>query len=87
MDEMMTVFECRFEIQTVNGTRTQIMTAPRFMLEQKILSLLKDASYSTKPVRVKISRKEAFWNQFDNKWSEREYSIEFTNNAYEQRSC
>lgn len=87
MDEMMTVFECRFEIQTVNGTRTQIMTAPRFMLEQKILSLLKDASYSTKPVRVKISRKEVFWNQFDNKWSEREYSIEFTNNAYEQRSC
>lgn len=87
MDEMMTVFECRFEIQTVNGTRTQIMTAPRFMLEQKILSLLKDASYSTKPVRVKISRKEAFWNQFDNKWAEHEYSIEFTNNAYEQRSC
>lgn len=87
MDEMMTVFECRFEIQTVNGTRTQIITAPRFMLEQKTLSLLKDASYSTKPVRVKISRKEAFWNQFDNKWSEREYFIEFTNNAYEQRSC
>lgn len=87
MDEMMTIYECRFEIQTNNGIRTQIVTAPRLLLERKILSLINDAAQCPEPVKVKVSRKEPFWNQFINKWSEREYSIEFTNNAYEQRSC
>lgn len=82
MQEKMTVYICRFEIETDEGMQVRTMKAPRLILEREFTSLVNDAARCEFPVRVKISRTEPFWNQFDDEWVEREYNIEFANNAY-----
>lgn len=80
--EKMAVYVCTFEIRTDDGVQTRVMKAPRLMLEREFISLVNDVANCTFPVKVKMSRTEPVWNQFDNEWVEREYSIEFANNAY-----
>lgn len=48
------------------------------------MSLVQQAANNTTPIRVKMSRVESVWNQFDNVWIDVEYSVEFTNIAWEE---
>lgn len=82
MRDKMMVYICCFEIETNEGVQVRTMKAPRLVLEREYTALVNEAARCDFPVRVKISRSEPFWNQYDDEWVEREYSIEFANNAY-----
>ena len=82
IEEKMEVFVCLFEIEVDGIIQHRRMKAPRLFLEQEYTSLVYEAAQDQRPVRVKISRTEPVWNQFDQEWVEREYSIDFANNAY-----
>lgn len=73
----------------MNGrVQMQRMKAPRIMIEQQFKSLMQQAANDTSPIKVRISRKVPIWNQFEDKWIEREFDIVFTNIAYENcNSC
>ena len=82
MEEKMEVFVCLFEIEINGVPQHRRMKAPRLFIEQEYASLVYEAAQNPRPVRVKISRTDPVWNQFDQEWVEREYSIDFANNAY-----
>lgn len=76
------IFDVDFEITTQNGIRVSSVTAPRMMLEQQFLSLVREAATILEPVKVKMKRTIPIYSQFDNCWYDRECSVEFTNYAY-----
>lgn len=80
--EQMEVFECTFDIEVEDRTQHQTVQAPRAALEQQFLSLVQQAAQSSKPVKVKMSRKVPIYDNFDKKWIERENSVAFANNTY-----
>ena len=80
--DQLEVFQCIFEVSTPYTTQIQQMEAPRFMLEQQFLALAEQAAGSNDPVKVTIRRPIPIWSQFDQRWLDREASIEFKNNAY-----
>ena len=77
------IFTVTFEIEMNEKIQKQAMQAPRFILEQQFASLVEQAYRSKIPVRVKISTNVPIWIQFENRWAERENSIEFTNEAWQ----
>ena len=79
----MEVFVVTFEIEMNNNIQKQVMQAPRFVLEQQFVSLVKQAYESRVPVRVKMSMVVPIWIQFENRWVEREHSVEFVNKAWQ----
>lgn len=46
------------------------------------IGLVYEASQSTEPIKVKMSRIIPTYSQFDREWLDRECSIVFENNAY-----
>lgn len=82
-NRMMEVFVVAFEVEMNNKIQRQTMQAPRIMLEQQFVSLVQQAYESRVPVRVKMSMDVPIWIQFENKWVNREHSVEFTNQAWQ----
>ena len=86
LDQQIEMFACVFEIEANGNIRRQRIEAPRMIIEQQFMSLVQQAANNTTPIRVKMSRMESVWNQFDNVWVDVENSIEFTNIAWESIS-
>lgn len=82
-NRMMEVFAVTFEVEMNNKIQKQTMQAPRIMLEQQFVSLVQQAYESRVPVRVKMSMTVPIWIQFENRWVDREHSVEFTNQAWQ----
>lgn len=80
--EQMEVFECTFDIEVENRIQHSVMQAPRAALEQQFLSLAQQATQSNKPVKIKMSRRIPIYDNFENRWIERENSLAIANNAY-----
>ncbi len=80
--EQMEVFECTFDVEVDGVTNRSRIQAPRVALEQQFMSLVQQAANSAKPVKVKMSRVVPIYDNFDNKWINRENSVTFANNAY-----
>lgn len=76
-------YRCTYEITYGNHKQREIFEAPRFMLEQRFLQYVQEASAEQAPVKIKMSREEQIWSQYDGKMLSREYSITFRNNSYE----
>ena len=83
MNSQMDVFTVVFEIEANNRIQKQTMQAPRFMLEQQFVSLVDQAYRNRTPVRVKMGMDVPIWIQFENRWVNREHSVEFTNQAWQ----
>lgn len=62
------------------------MIAPRIFLEQEFTRLVNLAANSKSPVKIKMSRKVPIYDPFDNTMIERENSIVFTNQAWNERN-
>ncbi len=60
------------------------MQAPRVLIEQKFLSLVQQAANNPNPISVKLMRKVPIYDNFDDKWIERENSVLFMNHAYKK---
>lgn len=80
--EQMKTFTCEFEIKVGDNIQHQTMEAPRIMLEQQFEQLMSSAAQDTKPIRVKMARKQPIYDNFDDKWIDRELSVAFANNKY-----
>lgn len=76
------IFTCTFEIYVGENYQRKTLEAPRFMLEQNFLSYVEDAINTSIPVKVKMSRINTIWNQFEQRYINHEHSIVFANNAY-----
>ena len=79
------MFVCTFEIENGQQIQKQTIQAPRIMLEQQFLSYVQQAANTSHPVRIKMSRKAPVYDNFNDKWIDRENSIEFMNKAYENQ--
>lgn len=82
MFDAMKVYECVLTIETESGTQTTQLTAPRIMIENHFVSLLKQAQAASAPVMIKLSRMEPVWSQYDAQKINREHYIQFKNNHY-----
>lgn len=78
----MEIFECAFDIEVENKLRHSVMQAPRAALEQQFLNLAQQAARSDKPVKIKMGRRIPIFDDFENRWIERESSLAIANNAY-----
>ena len=79
---MFEIFDCTLVIENGNQKQCSQMQAPRIMIEREFMSLIQQAANVNSPIKITLSRKIPIWNQYDNKWVERENSIVFTNNAW-----
>ena len=80
--EQLKNFTCEFEIKVDNNIQHQTIEAPRIMLEQQFMQLMNSAAQDNKPTRVKMVRKQPIYDNFDDKWIDRELSVTFANNKY-----
>jgi hypothetical protein len=79
----MEVFDATFEVEMNGKIQKQNIQAPRFVLEQQFVALVQQAYESRVPVRVKMGVVVSIWIQFEDRWVDRENSIEFTNKAWQ----
>ena len=76
------LYDVIFEITEGNNIRKQQMQAPRIIIEQQFLQFMQQAANVQIPVKIKLSRTEQIYNNFDQKFINQENSITFMNNAY-----
>ena len=81
---MFTIYECVIEIENNGNIQRHVIQAPRIMIEQEFMSLIQQAVNSPSPISIKVMRNVPIYDNFDNKWVEREYSVKFMNRAYEK---
>ena len=80
--EEVEIFTCTFEIEVSNQVQTEIIKAPRIMIERYFVSLVEQASQSSLPIKIKMSRTINIYDNFNDEWVERENNVVFKNNAY-----
>ena len=78
------LFNVKFEITEGENIRTQQMQAPQMLIEQQFLQLIQQAMKIQIPIKIKLSRTEQVYDNFDQKFVDRENSITFMNNTYIQ---
>lgn len=78
------LYDVIFEITEGDNVRKQQMQAPRIIIEQQFLQLMQQAANVQIPVKIKLSRTEQIYNNFDQKFIEQENNITFMNNTYIQ---
>ena len=76
------LYDVIFEITEEDNVRKQQMQAPQIIIEQQFLQLMQQAANVQIPVKIKLSRTEQIYDNFDQKFIEQENSITFMNNAY-----
>lgn len=82
INEQFEVFDCLLEVAMNNQVQKQRMQAPRIMIVQNFQSLVEQASNSSAPIMIKMSRNTPIYDEREGKWIDRENSIIFTNNAW-----
>lgn len=80
--DAMSVHECKIEITISNQTQLQIITAPRFVIEQQFVQLCMSAAKENTPIKVRLSMAVECHSQFSDKIVSNENYIEFKNKAY-----
>lgn len=76
-------FICSFTIENPNSIiQEQTVQAPRIILEQQFYSIAQKIASESNPLKVTLKRKVQVWDQFDKKYTDREYSVSFMNNAF-----
>ena len=88
MGEQFETFDCMIDIEENGNKQRQRMQAPRIMIQQQFMSLVQQAAQANHPVRVRLSRMSQVYDEFgapayeDEKPLEREFYIDFSNNAW-----
>lgn len=78
-------YQCTIELEQSGKTQRQVITAPRIVITQQIMEIGKTICNAPVPCRCKVSRIVPIYDKFENKWVDREFSIEFKNRAYENQ--
>lgn len=76
------LYDVIFEITEGDNIRKQQMQAPRIIIEQQFLQLMQQAANVQILVKIKLSQTEQIYDNFDQKFVDRENNITFMNNAY-----
>lgn len=79
-------FVCTFEIKNGQRIQKQTIQAPKIMLMNQFMSYVQQATRSNDPIRIKMSRTIQIYDNFNQKWIERENSVQFINKAYENKN-
>jgi len=82
LHEKMEVFACTIEVEANGAVQVQRVQMPRLMIEREFMALVQHAANDSRPIKVKLSREVPVYDQFEQRWLERENSITFSNNAY-----
>lgn len=77
-------YRCEIEIEADGQFQYQTIEAPRMFLQHQFLSLVQQAAQSYQPVRITMRRTESVWDQYSHRQIQQEYTMEFSNNAYER---
>ena len=76
------LYDVIFEITEGDNVRKQQMQAPQIIIEQQFFHFMQQAANIKIPVKIKLSRTEQIYDNFDQKFIDQENSITFMNNAY-----
>lgn len=76
------VYDCVIEVEITGQIQTQMIQAPRMMIQQQFLQLVQQAVNDSRSVRVKLSRQVECENEWTGEVKMREASIEFMNKRY-----
>jgi hypothetical protein len=63
--------------------RTGQITTPPFIAKEEFKSLVMQLAHDVRPCKVKFSKPERIWVQFEQRFKELDLYVEFTNNAWE----
>lgn len=75
-------YQVCMEIEVDGLVHQSWMELPDFVIQEQFLALVVQASTTQRPARVKLWRTEPFYSKFDHCTYDREYSIEYCNEAY-----
>ena len=76
------VYDCVIEVEITGQIQTQMIQAPRMMIQQQFLQLVQQAVNDSRSVRVKLSRQVECENEWTGEVKMREASVEFMNKRY-----
>lgn len=60
----------------------QTLSAPRFVIEQQFITLMKQVMHASVPAKLTMRRTEKEWNQYEGKMIDMEYSVVYANQMY-----
>jgi len=76
------VYEVTLEVNDNGRIQLQRIQAPRVMIEHQFLGLMEQASKVNRPIRIKMSRTEPYFDQYEQKNIPQESNLIFANNSY-----
>lgn len=76
-------YECMIELEQDGRIQRQAITAPKILIVNHITDIGRSICNSSIPSRCKVSRILRIYDQYEDKWIDRELSVEFMNKAYE----
>lgn len=79
--------QCVFEFSHGDTIERQVLTAPKIVIIQEITRFGKVMSNNSLPMKLKVSTPFRLYDTYENRWIDRENTIEFQNMAYERKNC
>lgn len=76
------VYEATLEVNDNGRIQLQRIQAPRVMIEHQFLGLMEQASKVNRPIRIKMSRTEPYFDQYEQRNIPQESNLIFANNSY-----
>lgn len=83
--EIFQEYSVSFIVTQEHGVKRTSMTAPRMVIEHRFINLIQDVASRQEPIKIKLARSEPVWSRFDNCTYDREYGIEFANDAWKTK--
>lgn len=75
-------FECTLDIYEKDSHRTMQLNQPCTFIQSQFINLMQQAGQTGVPVKIKLSRIDKIWDQFEQRFVDRDNSITFKNNAW-----
>lgn len=79
------IYRVCMEIEVDGAVHQSWMELPDIFIQEHFMALVRQASSTQRPVRVKLWRTVPIYSKFDQRSYDREYSIEFCNEPYQRQ--
>lgn len=72
----------KIEIKNGNNIQSQVITAPVDIVKLQFIQLLNEIAHSNNPIKLKISKEEEIWDNYNKNSKKLTNYIQFSNKKY-----
>ena len=76
------MYEVTLEVNDNGRIKLQRIQMPRVMIEHQFLGLIEQASQVNRPIKIKMSRTEPYFDPYEQRNIPQESTLIFANNSY-----